>query len=188
MCRAKFVAGFGGIAILGLSTMRVAACDGTGGPCACPGELTLGTVSHSPGQSTFGTLGFTPPAPPPSTLATQNVHVFNFDFSTNPSGMPIMDAVINVGDTVHWTWDSGLHSVTSVAGSIESFNSGNLSAPGPTFDHTFTHAGVFTYYCDIHGFDIGDGTAGGMFGTITVGAPSSTWNVDFDGSWNTASN
>jgi plastocyanin len=121
---------------------------------------------------------------------TQTVHVFNFDFSTNPIGMPIMDATVNLGDTVRWQWDSGVHSVTSVAGSAEQFDSGNMSAPGPTFQWTFTHAGVFNYFCDLHGFDNGDGTAGGMSGTITVlqQAVSSSWNVDADGSWQTASN
>ena len=109
---------------------------------------------------------------------TQQVHVFNFDFSTNPQGMPVMDATIRAGDTVHWTWDSGFHSVTSVAGSIESFDSGDLLAPSATFDHTFTHVGRVTYYCNIHGFDNGDGTAGGMAGVITVLAPPGDTNDD----------
>ena len=35
-------------------------------------------------------------------LATVTVHVFNFDFSTNPQGQPIVDPTIHVGDTIHW--------------------------------------------------------------------------------------
>jgi plastocyanin len=77
---------------------------------------------------------------------------------------------INVGDTVQWTWAPGsnFHSVTSVAGSLESFDSGDQSVG--TFSHTFTHPGTYVYYCDIHGFDFGNGTAGGMAATIKVNA------------------
>src|SRR5262249_32954296 len=64
--------------------------------------------------------------------------------------------------------------------------SGDLFGPGPTFDHKFTHAGVITYYCNIHGFDVGDGTAEGMVGQITVIAPE--WSHDGSGDWNTAGN
>jgi uncharacterized protein YjdB len=48
-----------------------------------------------------------------------------------------------------------------------------MNAPW-TFDHTFTHAGNYVYYCKIHGTDNGNGTASGMFGTITVNAPTAT--------------
>ena len=102
-------------------------------------------------------------------LSTVTVHVFNFDFSTNPKGQPIVDPTIHVGDTVHWVWDEGFHSTTSVAGQAESWDSGSLAtAPNVSFDHTFTHSGTFTYYCTIHGHDLGNGTASGMAGTITV--------------------
>ena len=40
--------------------------------------------------------------------------------------------------------------------------------PGSTFDHTFTNVGVWEYYCQNHGFDNGNGTAGGMAGKVTV--------------------
>ena len=95
-------------------------------------------------------------------LAIADSTVENNFFNPNP-------LTINVGDTVRWTWAGGsLHSVTSVAGSVESFDSGDL--PTGTFSHAFTHAGTFTYYCDIHGFDFGNGTAGGMFAKIKVNA------------------
>jgi plastocyanin len=78
------------------------------------------------------------------------------------------DPTINVGDTVVWSFnDFGLgHTVISVAGSAEVFDSGSRTSG--TFQHTFTHAGTFNYYCIFHGFDNGDGTADGMAGTITV--------------------
>jgi plastocyanin len=107
-------------------------------------------------------------------LATVTVHVFDFDFSVNPQGQPIVDPTIHVGDTVHWVWDAGApHSTTSVAGSKESWDSGVHTAPF-SFDHTFTQSGVFTYDCSIHGRDLGNGKASGMFGTVTVLAASSS--------------
>jgi trimeric autotransporter adhesin len=100
-------------------------------------------------------------------LATVTVHVFNFDFSINPSGQNVVDPTIDLGDTIHWVWDSGTHTSTSVTGSAETWNSGAMSAGG-SFDHTFTHSGTFSYYCMFHGSDNGNGTAGGMSGTVTV--------------------
>jgi len=93
-------------------------------------------------------------------LATFTVSLVNFSFQ--PSTL-----TINVGDTVHWVWNSNFHSTTSVAGIAEQWDSG-VHNSGFTFDHTFTQVGSFAYYCQIHGFDNGDGTAGGMSGTITV--------------------
>src|SRR5262249_5149159 len=50
-------------------------------------------------------------------LTTVTVNIVNFAFNPpNPT--------INVGDTVHWVWQSDVHSTTSVQGSAESWNSG----------------------------------------------------------------
>jgi plastocyanin len=97
------------------------------------------------------------------------VHVFNFEFSINPIGQPIVDAVINVGDTVRWEFEDEGHSATSVSGIPEVWDSGVLGAPA-SFEHTFTHVGTWHYYCQPHGVDLGNGTAAGMAGTITVRA------------------
>jgi plastocyanin len=88
------------------------------------------------------------------------VDVINFAFNPTP-------VMIKVGDTVHWVWESDDHSTTSVAGSIESWDSGVVNT-GATFDHTFTHPGMYVYYCKIHGQDNGNGTASGMSGSIMV--------------------
>jgi len=109
----------------------------------------------------------------PAAADTVVVHVYNFDFSINPSGQPIVDATIHVGDTVRWVWDGGFHSTTSIAGMTESWDSGVTSMVGFTFEHTFTHEGVFTYYCTIHGSDTGGG-ASGMAGTVTVLSTAAT--------------
>src|SRR5262249_23161550 len=76
-------------------------------------------------------------------LSTITVHIFNNDFSINPKGQPIADAIINVGDTIHWVWDDpdpSPHNTQSVTGSLESWNSGAPTFPPASFDHTFNNA------------------------------------------------
>jgi plastocyanin len=102
------------------------------------------------------------PAAPPAAAATVDVSVSSNFFNQ-------ANVTIGVGDTVHWVWQSGPHSTTSVTGQTENWDSGEHS-PQFSFNHTFTHTGVFVYYCSVHGFDNGDGTAGGMKGTVTVAA------------------
>ncbi len=93
-------------------------------------------------------------------LAMVGVDVINSSFT--PAAV-----TIHVGDSVEWAWDADDHGTTSVAGSLESWNSGVLNN-GAMFDHTFTHIGTFTYYSMSQGVDNGDGTASGMSGTVTV--------------------
>jgi plastocyanin len=99
-------------------------------------------------------------------LTTVTVNIVNFAFNPDP-------VTIITGDTIHWVWQTSNHSTTSVVGDPESWDSG-VHSSGFTFDHTFTHAGKYAYYCSIHGFDNGDGTAGGMSGTITVNQSAPT--------------
>ena len=100
-----------------------------------------------------------------SLLATVTVDVINFAFNPTP-------VTIHVGDTVKWVWLADDHSTTSVAGSLESWNSG-IQNTGATFDHTFEQAGTYVYYCVVHGADNGNGTASGMAAEVIV-APSPT--------------
>jgi plastocyanin len=93
-------------------------------------------------------------------LATVTVHLENFFFTPQT-------VTIHQGDSVNWIWDTNDHSTTSVRGSAEQWDSGVLNS-GAMFSHTFMHAGSFEYYCVIHGQDNGNGTASGMFGTVTV--------------------
>ncbi|MCI0675833.1 MAG: DNRLRE domain-containing protein [Phycisphaerales bacterium] len=102
--------------------------------------------------------------------AVIDVYVYSFEFSINPEGQPVVDPVITVGDTIQWIWQEGNHTTTSVVGSIEQWNA-DIDSGSPTFQHTFTNTGTFWYYCIPHGFDNGDGTSGGMAGTVTVLAP-----------------
>jgi plastocyanin len=99
---------------------------------------------------------------------TITVYVFDFDYSINrPGEGPIQDAVINVGDTVRWEWLGDFHTVTSCAGNLEVFDSGIFDT-GDSFEQTFNTVGTWSYYCIPHGVDLGNGTAIGMAGTVTV--------------------
>ena len=117
--------------------------------------------------------------PAAARAAVITVHVFSFDYSTNPPGQPIVDPTINVGDTIRWQFDESGHTTTSVDGIPEKWDS-NFVASGSSYTHTFTHVGSFEYYCQPHGFDFGNGHAGGMAGVINVRAvpePSSAASV-----------
>ncbi|MEE9295813.1 MAG: plastocyanin/azurin family copper-binding protein [Phycisphaerae bacterium] len=99
------------------------------------------------------------------------------------------DRTINVGDTVHWQWLSGLHNVESgvVQGSVGAhdgnFRSGDpTSAPGTTFELTFDAAflaakpmpgNVYPYFCIVH-------ASVNMVGSITVQAGGCTTHSDCD--------
>jgi len=61
---------------------------------------------------------------------------------------------VRIGETVIWTNDNdALHTVTSGSGTDENmgakFDSG-MMATGKTFEHTFTTAGEYPYFCTIH--------------------------------------
>ena len=121
--------------------------------------LAVLAVALSPGASPAGIV---------------NVDVFGAgsgDFGIfNPATMTGMhfDPTINVGDTIHWVFQQGVHDTTSLVGQTETWASPSPMPVGSSFDHVFTHVGNFTYICTIHGFDNGNGTASGMQGIIHV--------------------
>lgn len=73
---------------------------------------------------------------------------------------------IQIGDTVFWEVIGG-HTVTTDAGSTESFNSGSLST-GDTYSHVFTQVGSNPYHCSFHS---------SMIGTIIVKGTTGVENV-----------
>jgi len=91
--------------------------------------------------------------------------------STNPTnGFDPKEINVKVGDTVKWTNnDIALHTVTSGKDSSDpnkgkDFDSGLtfpdvLITTGRTFQHTFTTAGTFPYFCKVYP---------GMVGTVIV--------------------
>lgn len=61
---------------------------------------------------------------------------------------------IHAGDTVQWTWISGVHSTTSGTCPLGCVGNGlwdSGAAAGTTFQHTFPTAGTFPYFCLVHG-------------------------------------
>jgi plastocyanin len=114
-----------------------------------------------------GTPAPTPaPTPGGATPQTVTVQVGSGGFRFDPPSV-----MIHVGDTVHWVWASGGHNVVGgMAGNADgSFCSPGgatcaaspLLGSGTTFDHTFTQAGSFPYFCSAH-------FAFGMTGMVTV--------------------
>jgi plastocyanin len=73
------------------------------------------------------------------------------DFQFSPGSV-----TVHVGDTITWTNNGpSTHTATAHDGS---FDTGQLKK-GQSASHTFTHAGTFTYFCQIHPF---------MHGTVVV--------------------
>ncbi len=79
-----------------------------------------------------------------------------------------IDLEVKTGDTVRWAWASGIHNVVSGTfgqpGTGSAFFSGPVVGPPMMFEHTFTQAGVFPYFCQQH---------------ITLGMKSMVTVVDF---------
>lgn len=69
---------------------------------------------------------------------------------------------VAVGTTVRWIWDDGPHTVSP--STIGTFT-GNPTAENPpkTYEFTFTQAGTYAFYCDVHGT-----RTSGMRGTVVV--------------------
>src|SRR5262249_23711472 len=75
-----------------------------------------------------------------------------------PFGFAPRTVTIHVGETVRWRWDSSGHDVVSGSGSPDGrFCTPNdracgsaFSNAGTTYEHTFTEAGTFPYYCSPH--------------------------------------
>lgn len=78
---------------------------------------------------------------------------------------------ISVGDTVRWTWASDSHSVTSgtdctpngqfCSPDNTNCDAGILNNTGFVYEHTFTQAGTYSYFCFLHCF-------AGMTGVVNV--------------------
>ncbi len=112
--------------------------------------VTTTTVTPAPPSTVPG--GTTPPTNPPAP-STVTVRIANRAYS--PTSLSIA-----VGDTVVWNnADKDAHTVTE---RNFSFDSGSFGT-GATWRRTFTTAGTYSYFCDIHP---------SMVGVIAVSAPS----------------
>lgn len=92
---------------------------------------------------------------------TQPALAADADLDWSIASGPSLDATINVGDTVTWTWADALPHTAESTGGTETFDSGLISGLGMQFSHTFTAVGSTDYICGVHG-------GGTMGGTITV--------------------
>ena len=118
----------------------------------------------------------------PSAIST------TFDVTVGPGGGFTFDPStvnISVGDTVRWTWAGSGHSVTSgppcaadsqyCSPNDTSCFPGTLSNSGTVYQHTFTHAGAYSYHCLAH-------CVLGMTGVVNVlgGCTPSGWSAGPD--------
>jgi plastocyanin len=71
------------------------------------------------------------------------------NINVNPSSFTPDPVVINVNDTVKWTWVSDNHNTVS---QIPGLWASDVLNNGATFTHTFPAQGEFFYTCTIHGF------------------------------------
>jgi plastocyanin len=78
----------------------------------------------------------------------------DYDLDSNPSGTPVDTAYIMVGETVGWQRLIGIHTLTSGESSVDPqvgmLFDVPLDAGSPTFEHTYTQAGTFPFFCRPH--------------------------------------
>jgi plastocyanin len=97
----------------------------------------------------------------PAFAATVHVSIPKGASTNHMNGFDPKEINIKVGDTVKWTNnDIALHTVTSGKDRSDpnkgkDFNSGLtfpdvLTTAGRTFQHTFTTAGTFPYFCQVY--------------------------------------
>jgi plastocyanin len=104
-----------------------------------PGGMMNG---YGPGQGQQNQASATP-------VAGNAVTIQNFGFS--PANLEV-----KTGTTVTWTnYDRAPHTVTFRDSSLKS---SDVLNQGDTFSYTFTQAGVYTYYCDLHQTMVGQVT------------------------------
>jgi plastocyanin len=92
------------------------------------------------------------PTPPAGGTRTVNVGQGGNAFVDQVSGNSTTS--ITVGTTVHWVFVASAHSTTSgpcpPCSGDGTWDSG-VHTSGATFDHTFSTAGTFPYFCTVHG-------------------------------------
>ena len=170
------------VATIWLTAGSAQAClnTNTSEPCHCIETMMLTHALGSPPISTpslTGNSAITTAQP-----ASNSFNLFagdhtGFNYYSQGSGNTggSGSITIAVGDTVTWTMDQGTHAahtITSLPGDPEAFDSGFLFSPGDTFSHTFLTPGSYTYYCSNHaGYNLINGMAvpfGSQVATITV--------------------
>ncbi len=108
------------------------------------------TVTSDKGATATAERTVTVKSPPPEKA---NVHTVKMVM--NSEGENFFDPAeltIKVGDRVRWVNDSGVHDVTStkIPAGATAFKSELFTAPGLTFEYTFTVPGEYEYVCTPH--------------------------------------
>ncbi len=139
-------------AVVALAVLASGACNDSNN---VTGPNPTLTPTPPTGGSTATPTPPTGPTPTPPVGATHTVDV-------GPGGgMTFVDrqsssstSTISVGDTIQWVWVSGVHSTTSGTCTTTCAEDGiwdSGQGSGMTFSHTFTQAGTFPYFCEVHG-------------------------------------
>lgn len=117
------------------------------------------TSSSSPPSSASGTSTSSSSSPSPSPPQPRSAKSWAKDITDN--NFPDGSFTVQKGDTVTWTHKgTGLHSVSTTAGSAESFDSSPNCPPacilaGATYPHKFDVLGNVTYHCKVHASMVG---------------------------------
>ncbi|HZS41465.1 MAG TPA: plastocyanin/azurin family copper-binding protein [Polyangia bacterium] len=111
------------------------------------------------------------PTPTPSSMPPPTTGATTHTVTVGPNGSMMFapsQISINVGDTVEWNWPAGSlpHTVTSGTPgapdgqfcsngqqpSVQACSGAAYAMTGPaTYSHTFSAAGSFPYFCQVHG-------------------------------------
>lgn len=123
----------------------------------------------------------------PASAATVNIDVSDFWYCDSSYNNGVCETQIDIGDTVHWDWVSGIHTVTECGADCDNptgsplFDSG-IQAASSTYEYTFNTPGTYLYFCEVHPLSmrgrIVAGTVGGAaelpgVKLSPVGAPAS---------------
>jgi plastocyanin len=108
----------------------------------------------------------------PASASNQQIAAHSSDFTWVPSHVDI-----HTGESVTWSNDDGPHNVCvfkpgSSGDACDEFRNGDphLDWSSYTNSHTFTVAGTYNFFCQVHGSK----TGAGMSGTVTVTADQTT--------------
>jgi plastocyanin len=118
--------------------------------------------SSTDGSSSRGAAATTAPAPSGTTPAAPTDGAI-VEVKVNGHDFDPPEVTIKANQTVRWVWVAGRHNVISGASCAPDgkFSSGSTEDVPTTFEHKFTEAGAFPYFCDPH-------CSIGMVGKVTV--------------------
>ena len=146
------------------------------GKCAAPmgGSACVGAMPSCCDSCGAGSCGATTTTTPGATTTTTMRGPRTHTVMVGPGGSLVFspaNLTIAAGDTVRWVWQSFGHSVVSgtdgnadnlfCSPSDSGCDNPPLSNAGSMYEHTFTQAGTFPYYCSVH-------VVLGMTGSIKV--------------------